>query len=546
MTFEVLHEAHFCRQLQDLASAKQVNVPSAPATKSKIQTLCNAFGSRSPGLFALRRLEPDLSCLVAPAVPQEARLFSWALGAQADRTGAQDILYEIAQFINGACDVALQPDGSLSPLHQQRIHLEQRLEERRTTAPPQAAAHIAAQLPTKCSNAECWLQGYRDISSIAERCPTVNVSGMPASQFMRQVLLQHKPVKLVGTGAQLWPTSRKWGPEHLLRTVGDSPVHVKVSPGGIFEGSESVFPWLCGGSSRCPGVNGTEGVPPHIRSKMESPDRVVSRPAVADIPVKRLLQVFRQVQQAREVGTPPEQLPSLYVEYLSMSSSLHALWQDVRMNTAACGDGEEGTLCRLAAQLQLQHANVWIGDGHTTGKAHFDAFENFLVPISGSKEVFMWPPYNSSRLYEGHMREAHFKFRTTDGHPPDSSDDIQAWLPVRALHGLAQSTSMVNTPLDVQQPDLQRYPAFKDALPHSHVCNVHAAAGEVLFLPSYWWHEVLSQPADDMESGEGLHHNLAVNFWYKPLYTRRFPCRHCSWQLDMSYGAAVSDSLPKN
>ncbi len=55
---------------------------------------------------------------------------------------------------------------------------------------------------------------------------------------------------------------------------------------------------------------------------------------------------------------------------------------------------------------------------------------------------------------------------------------------------------------------------------------------------------MLSEPkrggaADDND----LNHNLAVNFWYKPLFKRGFPCRDCAWELDMRYAAAAEAAL---
>ena len=39
-----------------------------------------------------------------------------------------------------------------------------------------------------------------------------------------------------------------------------------------------------------------------------------------------------------------------------------------------------------------------------------------------------------------------------------------------------------------------------------HVC--HLEPGDMLFLPSYWWHEVYSRP----DTAKGW--NMAVNWWY--------------------------------
>lgn len=40
-------------------------------------------------------------------------------------------------------------------------------------------------------------------------------------------------------------------------------------------------------------------------------------------------------------------------------------------------------------------------------------------------------------------------------------------------------------------------------------------------MPAFWWHEVRSQP-DPVQ-----HRNLAINYWYKPVWQKEFPCASC-------------------
>lgn len=127
---------------------------------------------------------------------------------------------------------------------------------------------------------------------------------------------------------------------------------------------------------------------------------------------------------------------------------------------------------------------------------------------------------------------------------------------------LAESTSMVNSPVDIGSPDLARFSRFREALRRRRECRV--GAGDVLYLPAFWcvtprgrrpagrapvtsaaaylrarlpaclpapyaratefsrrWHEVRSSP-----SAEGL--SLAVNRWFKPVMSKPFPCATCA------------------
>ena len=58
-------------------------------------------------------------------------------------------------------------------------------------------------------------------------------------------------------------------------------------------------------------------------------------------------------------------------------------------------------------------------------------------------------------------------------------------------------------------PDLTAHPLYIKA--HPHCMRVVLKAGDTLFIPAYWHHEVQSVPDKEV----GL--NIAVNFWYKNL-----------------------------
>lgn len=69
--------------------------------------------------------------------------------------------------------------------------------------------------------------------------------------------------------------------------------------------------------------------------------------------------------------------------------------------------------------------------------------------------------------------------------------------------------------VDVQNPDYETYPKLKAAMP-VRKCTVNA--GDAIFLPAYWHHQVGSLGGKD--GGRSCKCvNVAVNFWYRPLYT---------------------------
>lgn len=59
--------------------------------------------------------------------------------------------------------------------------------------------------------------------------------------------------------------------------------------------------------------------------------------------------------------------------------------------------------------------------------------------------------------------------------------------------------------VDLAAPDLERFPQFAN----SRSVSIELHPGEMLFLPAFWWHDVVS-----------IGENVAVNFWWQLLTDR--------------------------
>jgi hypothetical protein len=115
--------------------------------------------------------------------------------------------------------------------------------------------------------------------------------------------------------------------------------------------------------------------------------------------------------------------------------------------------------------------NLWFGPGGNVTRLHYDVPNNVLAQIAGTKRFVMFPPRDMSRLY-----------------------------PFR-------SKSYNMSQVDIDGPDLERFPRFRDA----RRVEVTLRPGEMLFIPSFWWHQVYSE-----ETG------LTVNFWWLPRLRQYF------------------------
>jgi lysine-specific demethylase 8 len=110
-------------------------------------------------------------------------------------------------------------------------------------------------------------------------------------------------------------------------------------------------------------------------------------------------------------------------------------------------------------------SHLWMNAPDIGVPLHRDFYENLISQVVGSKQFVLYPPDDWHRLY-AFQREA----------------PSPGWSPV-----------------DGEAPDPQRFPRCAEA--RRIVLTLHA--GETLFLPSRWWHQVRS-----------LEHSMNVNFWW--------------------------------
>jgi hypothetical protein len=114
-------------------------------------------------------------------------------------------------------------------------------------------------------------------------------------------------------------------------------------------------------------------------------------------------------------------------------------------------------------------ASIWIGN-RTTATAHHDMSHNMAICAAGRRRFTLFPPEQIANLYPG---------------------------PLEPTPG-GQVISMV----DFTDPDLDRYPRFRDAIAAAQVAELEP--GDLLFYPALWWHHV--------EALERF--NILVNYWW--------------------------------
>ena len=114
--------------------------------------------------------------------------------------------------------------------------------------------------------------------------------------------------------------------------------------------------------------------------------------------------------------------------------------------------------------------SIWISNKCRIA-AHWDSPLNIACSVVGHRRFTLFPFEQMENLYVG---------------PLDKTP-------------AGQAISLV----DFYNPDFEKFPKFKHALPHAQVADLEP--GDGLFIPSMWWHHV--------ESLGSL--NVLVNYWFK-------------------------------
>lgn len=145
-------------------------------------------------------------------------------------------------------------------------------------------------------------------------------------------------------------------------------------------------------------------------------------------------------------------------------------------------------------------ANLWIGRAGTVSRLHSDNFDNVYCQVSGTKRIHLIPPAYSSELGE------------------------------RLLAPATYNDCMQLVPDD--DPNLVLFPTFDpnvSAPVNFPLFTVDLRAGDVLFLPALWYHQV---------SIVGPDVNISLNYWHEPFDDEY---RWAEWNFDRQLALALAE-----
>ena len=149
---------------------------------------------------------------------------------------------------------------------------------------------------------------------------------------------------------------------------------------------------------------------------------------------------------------------------VEIARSLPALLADV-----GAGGPPGGLAAALGAPVPANPV-LYRGCGNQVTPTHFDPDENLLCMVSGAKTVVLRHPADAAFLYPSGDRNANSVFSNVD--PRLSRAETAA-----------------------------RFPLLAECRPVA----VTVRAGDVLYIPTGWWHEITGAPGP----------NVSVNYWYR-------------------------------
>ena len=169
--------------------------------------------------------------------------------------------------------------------------------------------------------------------------------------------------------------------------------------------------------------------------------------------------------------------------------------------------------------------NLWMGDERAVSAMHKDHYENLFYVLSGEKVFGLCPPSDAPFLYEREVLSGRFEVSSGNGTGHDDekreSQQQRSWSVVldREEDDCAsgnQSSSdattryakvhWIATDLFGARPDDTNRDDNDDDFPlskHTHPITVTVRAGELLYLPSLWFHRVTQ-----------TRETIGINYWY--------------------------------
>ncbi|KAL5807612.1 hypothetical protein ACOSQ4_030345 [Xanthoceras sorbifolium] len=273
-------------------------------------------------------------------------------------------------------------------------------------------------------------------------------------QFLRDFVSQNKPC-IINNANLHWPALSLWPQlSNLSKILSSSPVSLHLTPNGLADSvvEHPSLDLLCFASAH-----------------------------VERLPFDQALQrVLSNSSDSNVVAYLQQQNDCFRSEYsvLGCDCDEHIPWA-----TEALGCYPEAV-------------NLWIGNHFAETSFHKDHYENIYAVVSGQKHFLMLPPTDVHRMYIRQYPAAHYSYSQDGGEFTLELEKPERYVPWCSVNPYPSP--------ETRESEMAKFPLFFNG-PKPFECTVNA--GEILYLPSMWFHHVRQSPDEN-----GL--TVAINYWY--------------------------------
>ncbi|KAJ4850971.1 hypothetical protein Tsubulata_036237 [Turnera subulata] len=170
--------------------------------------------------------------------------------------------------------------------------------------------------------------------------------------------------------------------------------------------------------------------------------------------------------------------------------------------------------------------NLWIGNHLSETSFHKDHYENLYAVVSGEKHFLLLPPTDVHRMYIRPYPAAQYSYSHETG-----EFSLEVEQPTRFVPW--SSVDPFPSP-ETREAEMDKFPLYFRG-PKPFQCTIKA--GEVLYLPSMWFHHVRQSPGDDGCC------TIAVNYWYDMQFDIK--CAYFNFLQSIPYGSLPPETRPE-
>ncbi|GAA0152839.1 protein modifying enzyme [Lithospermum erythrorhizon] len=291
--------------------------------------------------------------------------------------------------------------------------------------------------------------------SLGREIPQLKTPPTPL-ELLREYISPNKPC-IISNSINHWPALSLWSSTpYLLTTLSSSPsVSLHLTPSGL---ADSLTPL----------------------SLQTPPPLCFASAHVDQLPFDKALSEVQESVKNKKVGYLQQQNDCFRSEYRGLEGDIEG---DVPWASEAFGCLPEAV-------------NIWVGNELSETSFHKDHYENMYAVVCGEKHFLLLPPTDVHRMYIRDYPAAQYRYSQDTGEFRLELEDPVRYVPWCSVNPYPSEME--------KEKAVAEFPLYFNG---PKPFEVTVKAGQMLYLPSMWFHHVRQTP-----DSRGL--TVAINYWY--------------------------------